>query len=419
MQLYAAINPEESSSNPRDDLWKHLTTYIQTIQTTHHIILAMDANSDTNLPTSQISKLITSTNLVDTFANPANSPPTRGTFKRGQKRIDVILVSLPIARRITQCINISTNLLSTADHDGLIIDIDSRDLLKCNDTFQPRVPRTLHLKQTKSVQKYIANMEKEMKQHTILPQLQMWEHHMKYNSITPTHIERYQRIQNQLARSMRASEKHCIHQHGKYPWSPALRTAGKKLSLLTTILRLHKHRPTIAMKFQNELRQHSISPEDLRTTPRILQHRKQAAIELKDIQLQAENLRTIHLQERANFYSKHKQANPHQVLQQIIHTELVQQLYKKLKYVKEKDNSHGVSSIIVPGSNGSLQHIQRINTTLRAVWGKHIPRTCMHLPQMLYHHTGHHTTKYAKPIAPNNQHNVSLYISRRTNRFTP
>ena len=157
--------------------------------------------------------------------------------------------------------------------------------------------------------------------------------------------------------SMKTSELQCTTHRGKYKWSSTLGTAGKKVFLLSTIWRLSFHIPVIAQLFHSELQNYNLNPSDLDTPLKIKEQRQKVIQDLHPSQSQATNLREVHLQERAHYYSQLKHVDPQWILQQIKHTESTQLLYRKLRYIKEKHTSQGVSSIITTEPQGGNTHI--------------------------------------------------------------
>lgn len=79
-----------SSYDPRKASWADLKDEIQQDTTTHAILVCMDANSNANSTTSDISKLKLECGLIDFMSQCEQSSANESTYKRGKSRIDVI-----------------------------------------------------------------------------------------------------------------------------------------------------------------------------------------------------------------------------------------------------------------------------------------------------------------------------------------
>ena len=331
-QLWRTMSKRgNTTTNPRETLWKDLTTYISNAQPTYNIILTFDANSNTNKKTSDVQRLCTKCNLIDTMAECNPRGAASGTFQRGNKRIDIILASIELIPYITKINPCNNMIMSCADHKGIMLDLEYKSVF-ANTLSSPRHPasRTLLHKRRQTVNKYIEYLESYMKSHKIMEKLIECNKKLKTNAQAKEHILDYLGIKNNLTRGMKAAEKRCGPCIYGYPWSPTLQASGKRITILKTIQRNFTYNPICLPRLFDELATVGIQAKQITSHNAIKILIKKAKNNHKQTKRNAGNLCKQYLIDQAEYYAIQRKQSLENILKQIHLTEATQRIYNKL-----------------------------------------------------------------------------------------
>jgi hypothetical protein len=112
--------------SPREAFILDLVTFIQDIERNpnSHCILMLDANEGLEDQEGGLRKLLSDTNLIETFSHFMEETCSIPTYTRGKKRLDFILSSQSLLPYVTRVGYLPFYAANNSDHHGLYLDLD-------------------------------------------------------------------------------------------------------------------------------------------------------------------------------------------------------------------------------------------------------------------------------------------------------
>jgi hypothetical protein len=226
--------------NPRQQFFDDLQEVILgKLDDDHDIILMMDANA-TMEKDWKFQRFLNNCALHDLH----HKEPAPSTYIGSPtRRIDFIFGTTRVHKALKAAGTLSYLDGPQADHRGLYIDVDVKDLLgQSQQSLVLPPPRLRHLKSNNPelVQLYVAHMKHYYDDHNMRSRLQAIEEHAEQTS----YIELKEKLEawdRDQGRAMKSAEKTLRKRPPKFQWSPELRNAGLKCRYWGICLREEVH----------------------------------------------------------------------------------------------------------------------------------------------------------------------------------
>jgi hypothetical protein len=304
-------------------------------------------------------------------------PATSTYIGSSTRRIDFIFGTTRVEKAIKAAGTLSYLDGPQADHRGLYIDVDVKELLGQSQTSlvlpPPRLRRHLKSNNPELAQLYVAHMKHYYEDHNMRSRLQEIEDHAEQTSYTDLkeNLEAWDRDQG---RAMKSAEKSLRKRNPKFQWSPELRNAGLKCRYWGICLREEVHQevhpfskarirdmitryePTYQYDDEHE---HSNSTRFAFYTAKL----KQARTDLRNKQKEAQELRYRCYQDLLATYSADNDPDTQKdslrkakIVTNTIRHERCRAMFQKIRNAVRQQGQRlqGLTTILVPSQIGSL-----------------------------------------------------------------
>jgi len=294
-------------------------SYIQVDGT--QVILSLDNNDELNPASGQVVKLsfnptilttntqhngtldtlIRSTGLADVLGHHHPSPHYPATYNRGQKRIDLILVSASLLPSMKRSGILPYHSLFQGDHRPCYIDIDARIAFEGKTlSICPPCQCILQLKDSRIVTKYVETLHKQLDLHKVCRKVEQLSK-ITSEQWTLQNQTQYECLDQLITESMLYAESCAAKKYtNKYEWSPTLVRSIFAERFWRLALRRSQGR-SISQTLLNRTRESAgitLDPS-LLTLPDIVQCLASARQTRKELQQQHQELRKNYLEKLA------------------------------------------------------------------------------------------------------------------------
>ena len=213
-----------------------LALFITSLQNDGHaIVLGLDANEtpeesikNNEVKQGSISWLLDQTGLQEVFNSQHSHLPDSTTTTPGRFIDRVAISGIPI-QRVTL---LRANEPAKSDHLGIVVDLDLKFLFNnaCSPLVSP-TPRKLTSGNIKSVQKYLAFVQKQFGVHKIVERCRRLRSACDDNEFTDDHKQQLFALDKQVTEILLGAENQCSKKRKpRTLWSPALKRAGQEIS---------------------------------------------------------------------------------------------------------------------------------------------------------------------------------------------
>ena len=356
-QYIMAADRQLAINEPRqlvlDDLSRAIT---ECTSMDHGIIILIDANESIIKHNSKFANWISSMSLVDPLTmqhGSKNQPPSVDT---GSARIDFILVSTNLHPYVTASGILPKYHFTDSDHRAQFIDIDL-------DKFLKGVPidkishsqRGIKSDNPKAVAKYQRLLEQALNTSNIERDLQyLTDYQEKHGQLTPALIELAKQIDNTLTTMKLNAEAQCRNIR-KTPWSPQL-AALKSLVYYWNSWRRQGQSRTDGTAYRTRLCPHM--PQHPAPSMAFIRNAlKDAQKQFKQALLNADDLRSTHLQELAQMYANTGRASESNMIAQIRRRETIKQIYRRCNSALRRPHHRPLTHVIATSPGGSRHTI--------------------------------------------------------------
>ena len=184
---------------------------------------------------------------------------------------------------------------------------------------------------------------------------------MKINGrATQENIYQYNKLSRLIEQFQHKVESKSGSLQKKFPSSPKLRNAAKKIQcykILRAAISTNKQIPERIQEFATSL---DIQTEHL-TKIQIQQGLKREWINLHEIQRNATDLRKIHLEEWADFYASILERPKQAIIQSIQNAEAIRTTFRKIKYALNPQENSKITKVINITDDGQTELITEAN----------------------------------------------------------
>ena len=342
--LSLLLASQDKTTNPRVAFRRDLISCLQAYhKQKYKILLVGDFNEVLGSDPDGISKIADSFNLVDLMASRHSSTPP-ATYARGSKRLDYALASPSVLLALQSCGYDEFNSRIASDHRGYFFDFRTMDLFG-SDT-QPlatRINRTLSSSNHTQVTAYIR------RKYALLEQCNAFERSQRLRE--PGRRPKYaERLDKDITAASLTAEKD-IPTFGAPAWSQDLIDARMQVTILTKRLsQLKNGVPGNVDQHQLWLRQLRMQglPDNVASCSKLLREAKQHVKEIvaESVQRRDDELarKLKHLEQSESNADR----DAARKLRRLRKAEDIKNLFKKLKYVRTKEERRGVTRLEIP-----------------------------------------------------------------------
>ena len=347
----AQIIQESSTSGsatrqtPRKAFISDLQAFIVHCQSeAEDIIVAGDFNETLNETSSGMGDVATHCGLADLFSTRIGNPNIPATYQRGTKRIDYILISPPLLIHVKAAGYDPFGYRLPSDHRGMYVDLDTVAIFGHEPAkLSPMIKRDFTTANPETVRQYINSKMNYLKEHRFFERLMDLEHMERPNHPFAEALDR------DLQRASFHAARKCSRRQTA-PWSPKLAAAWAELHFYRTA---HASLTTNAncQPAMQRLRDKwpHLPRETPNSIPEIQQQQREAIQKLKNIRHEAQALRKEYLNQKAEMYTEMGSNGKAKIVQRLIRAETQKQVYSKLQYLRNKDDSTmGLSKLKIP-----------------------------------------------------------------------
>ena len=348
-QISLLLKTQDTLSTPRAAFRRDLLQCIKQYQQENFdLLITGDFNEVLGSERDGMSQIVSETGLIDLMAAHHPDVPPPATYARGHKRLDYVLGS-PHVQAALQAAGYETfdNRIAS-DHRGYFLDFDTA-ILFGSETQQlaTRLRRPLSARNAKQVTSYLRA------KHELLSNCEGIRRSMKLSNPGNRHAFANRLDQDVLNASLQAEKR--IPQFDAPVWSAALARARQYVTILTKQLSALRTGLDLHLKLEAEIQildQHYDSPLELPNTIAscsiVLRQAKRAvaeivasSIERRDQELQR---RIKELEQSTSLHDRDVAT----VLRRLKRAESLQQLFKKLRYVRGGATRQGVTRLEIP-----------------------------------------------------------------------
>ena len=236
---YRHLSKKDPKVNPRNKLINDLIDEIQTEQKIHsEIIVVGDFNEDIHDNCEEgIKKLMAATELVQPFqALKHKIPSTRGN----NRAIDHFFLSPQLQQYVNRAGMVPEEVSFASDHMGLFLDLSPKILDTKNAPIPPASHRKLKMHNTPNVRKYVENVLKQMKCHSITHRLEKLDATIKEDEFDEVSAFTLEKIDVQMRDIMLKAEDDLAPSDTKYAFSEDLLLQMRKVRLIKTFIRQYE-----------------------------------------------------------------------------------------------------------------------------------------------------------------------------------
>jgi hypothetical protein len=353
-RLQGITNPD-----PRKLLLQDLEAMIREFnKQKEETIVLIDANDGLHQRHSLLPTFLSNTNLVSLIPNTANHP---ATHSRGSHCIDFILGSNRLLDHI-HAAGISAfydDPWPNSDHRSLFIDIDELGLFGATlETIPPPIKRILTSKSKKSIEKFIAQLERSNKIDNLLDSL----HKLSQISVwgTQQHDE-IERIDQMFTNELLQAESKCATPVD-FAWSPTIQQKSVIYQYwLTTI---HGIQNKIDISAQLRALQDQLQPNEMyqgnHNRP-ILKQLKHARKQLINARLRADELREEYLELLQEIAINEGNMTKADAVRQLANKERQIRCWRTFKLLRQgKHTQGGLTHVLVPETVNGIEILHRV-----------------------------------------------------------
>lgn len=134
-KLVLSTHPKiNHTKHVREISWQYLGKIVgDYISEGIEVILGLDANSDPNDKNSYVCRMITNLGLIDVIKTYNPSQVTFPTYCRGSKRIDIVIDTENISKKIVYAAIMPQGEVIASDHHSIIIDLHAQHIWNNNE----------------------------------------------------------------------------------------------------------------------------------------------------------------------------------------------------------------------------------------------------------------------------------------------
>ena len=323
----------------------------------HDVVVMMDAN-EASVSGSAVDRMCYSCNLADVhgLSGKIDPPPT---YHRGSAKIDFVLISASLVHTVRSVAILALHDGYLSDHRALLVDFDATSLfLSETSRVSPPSERRLTSSNPDAVHKYIKVFKKQLERHNLLAKVLDLQLRSDRGEWTDECLQEWETLDRLLAEIRSAAEGKCdAKRTGMFPWSPALETAGRTLlywKLRKTGFTNKKTNAKMLATLAKDLTIPAveIGPQDPKM---IFKKIRQAGRDFTAVKIQAQDLRSDHLRERAMFMAATHSMTEHSACACIEACEKSSRQFRQLRAVFNPGASYGLDRIDVPNSFAVLR----------------------------------------------------------------
>jgi len=218
------------------------------------------------------------------------------------------------------------HFIKNTDHRGLFADIDLQGYLRRK---PPQInhssARKLQSNRPKAVKEYGQRLHHWIHQENITQRLKDIQTNIQHTQMRQQSIAQLQILEQQFTKARLDAEK-SLPKGPQHPWSPQLRQAQQSVLYYKLWVSQYTHHKDFHFHRQKYGLQNLQDPQNKTQAQHLL---RQAQSHLKEVILQAGNLRERHLEERSEHAAHLGSKSKVQAIKTIKRLEALQQMYKK------------------------------------------------------------------------------------------
>jgi hypothetical protein len=266
----------------------------------YHPLVMMDANGE--LDEEQLKDFVQEHDLCDLIAE-TNEGPAPRTYQSSGRRLDYMLGNKHVLSAVVKSGSLGSNEgVSYSDHTLQYVDFDCKKLFGAESTL-PYATYEIEfkLKDTKKKLKFIAELTRIYKHQRIPERVQELADSLKLQGPTPSIVQRYQELDNEITEGMKAAAKRAGEKDFGYHRSDVLINAGRKVRLWKSIASIvrSKRGYTDAIMHLAELLKYTLPVFSKMTHRKARQAATQAIKEKREIHQMATEHRVLWLERLA------------------------------------------------------------------------------------------------------------------------
>jgi len=332
--------------NARQQLLTDLSVHIKTVSTDNTaFIIMMDANETYTDKNSALATWMQHHALIDVHMYLHNLDTDIPTHIRGTKRIDFILATANILPYIIHGGILPYHFLLSTDHRSLYIDIELKKFLRCQPpTTTLYIQRLLKSNNPRGIQQYGKFLTKWLDKSTIEQELQQAQDNAyRTNSTTTVSSERIQLLETQFTLARLKAEK-TLQRTSRHPWSPRLRQAQMLVTYYKQWVSQYKTQRNLQTNRQRLQLENIPDPKNLTQAQHYL---RQAQKTLKETINHAQQLRELHLEDRAQAAQNLNNVTKTQAINQIRKVEALKNMYRRIRRLTTNGDAKRFTHLIV------------------------------------------------------------------------
>jgi hypothetical protein len=271
----------------------------------HKIVVMTDANeAHTDEEEQGLLRSLERLGLASAYASVTTDLTTLpSTYRRGTKCIDHIYTSTELAPYITSLAIHPYDEGFISDHRAILLQL-STDIFTCEDRITPYSGRkicTNSISRCKDYHKTFLQLIRDNRLDERVSEVQA----AMNESCTEELVKRFNDLDNEFGRYIKASEKKANKRSFLAIWSPPLAKAGLLCRYWRVRIRAHQGQYTLSQHWQQIETDLNLTPTDrqMDSLEDLLSQLEQAKRKYKETKQKAGDLRQQHLRERAQFYA--------------------------------------------------------------------------------------------------------------------
>ena len=223
--------------------------------------------------------------------------------------------------------------------------MDLQKFLRCQAPIQTQAAhRQLQSKHTWGVEKYCTGLEEWLDQSSIERDLENIFHRYQNPQEDKSTLDQQAISLESQFTAARLSAERSLRRPYILPWSPKLKEA--QMTVFYYKLWLSQYKTNVNFQSQRDkLQLHKIT--EPHTIKQAQQYLRQAQKHLKETQLNADQLRDTHLEERSTRASYQGDIRKSQSIKQLRRMEQLSQMYSKIRYITKQGSSHKFTHMII------------------------------------------------------------------------
>jgi exonuclease III len=337
---------EVTRTTPRQAFIRDLRQFIQTTQQTGDaIILCGDFNETMSEDQSGIASLATTCGLVDLFSVRLGQDNTPATYQRGHKRLDYVLLSPSLIPAVDKAGYDPFGYRIVSDHRGYFVDFQADLLCGFQPTkLSPSNCRDFQSTNSKQLIPYLRAKDQYLRQHRWYQRI-----HELLEQSEPDH-EAAEALDRDLTRASRHAANACKFSY-RSPWSPKFAQAWALINFYKLARSQISNNKDYIPSIHKLQREHPTLPTEIPSDPRTLNLEYDKAVAaLKQIRQEARQHRNEFLEQKINLYNYLEEQGKAHIVQRIQRAEMMSQVYRKIKFIRNPNGSSRLSTIRVPSN---------------------------------------------------------------------